>query len=302
MNYYETLEVSPNASQAVIKAAYKSLMQRYHPDKNPGDTAIAERAVLVGQAYEVLSDAAKRAVYDNQFKRHLTDQANNDGETRPLAAAPPVKDGKFYWFVWLLIVATIFSSFLVLTFLKKKQPPESGLSDIRSLSEGKQLTQKQLQAELNHQNELLRQQKMTGEREKAEAARITPVFIKDLTVYLSDASESSMGAVYILRIPILGTKVGAVDAEKVMRHIDSDKALIRLKIEEKLAFAKYEEVIKDDGEEYLKKLILDSIGNTIKMDRFKDYPSSNSEEPERYGVVEVFLPKSFFVSPLDKKI
>ena len=54
MNYYEILEVSRNASKEVVKAAYKSLMQRYHPDKNPGDTAIAERAAMVVQAYEVI--------------------------------------------------------------------------------------------------------------------------------------------------------------------------------------------------------------------------------------------------------
>lgn len=69
MNYYELLEVSPNASAAVIRAAYKSLMQRYHPDKNSGNPAAAERASLVVQAYEVLSDSNKRSAYDLELKR-----------------------------------------------------------------------------------------------------------------------------------------------------------------------------------------------------------------------------------------
>ncbi len=34
--FYDVLQVSPNADQDVIKAAYRSLVQRYHPDKNPG--------------------------------------------------------------------------------------------------------------------------------------------------------------------------------------------------------------------------------------------------------------------------
>lgn len=63
-NYYDILEVSRSASPEVIRAAYRSLMQRYHPDKNPGNGQAAARAVLVVQAYETLSDAARRAVYD----------------------------------------------------------------------------------------------------------------------------------------------------------------------------------------------------------------------------------------------
>lgn len=63
-NYYDILEVSRSASPEVIRAAYRSLMQRYHPDKNPGDGQAAERAALVVQAYETLSDATRRAAYD----------------------------------------------------------------------------------------------------------------------------------------------------------------------------------------------------------------------------------------------
>jgi curved DNA-binding protein CbpA len=55
-NHYDTLEVHPRASQEVIRAAYRSLMQRYHPDRNPGDVAAAARAASIAQAYDVLSD------------------------------------------------------------------------------------------------------------------------------------------------------------------------------------------------------------------------------------------------------
>ena len=68
MNYYEILEVSPAASPEVIRAAYKSLMQRYHPDRNPDDASAAVRATRVVQAYEVLSDAERRAAYDRELQ------------------------------------------------------------------------------------------------------------------------------------------------------------------------------------------------------------------------------------------
>ena len=66
-SHYDILEVSHTASPEVIRAAYRSLMQRYHPDKNPGDKQAAERAVLVAQAYETLSDAERRAAYDQSL-------------------------------------------------------------------------------------------------------------------------------------------------------------------------------------------------------------------------------------------
>ena len=63
---YEVLEVSPNASAAVIKAAYRCLVQQFHPDKNPGDPTAAERLSLINQAYAVLADPLQRARYDEK--------------------------------------------------------------------------------------------------------------------------------------------------------------------------------------------------------------------------------------------
>src|SRR5687768_14542925 len=103
MSYYETLEVSPNASQAVIKAAYKSLMQRYHPDKNPDDSSVAERAVQVLRAYEVLSNEAKRAAYDEQLKQRLQAQTISArdlsgvmGRQRVFSNRDDVQERKYY--------------------------------------------------------------------------------------------------------------------------------------------------------------------------------------------------------------
>ena len=64
-DYYTDLGVLPDAEDVVIKAAYRALAQRYHPDKWKGDPAQAHARMLrINRAYEVLSDASSRAAYD----------------------------------------------------------------------------------------------------------------------------------------------------------------------------------------------------------------------------------------------
>ncbi len=68
---YDLLEVSPNASPEVIKAAYRQLALKYHPDKQPDANArrqAEERMKAINAAYEVLMDPAKRAEYDRQLR------------------------------------------------------------------------------------------------------------------------------------------------------------------------------------------------------------------------------------------
>jgi molecular chaperone DnaJ len=63
-DYYEVLGVARNAPEADIKKAYRRLAMKHHPDRNPGDKAAEEKFKEVQAAYEVLSDASKRAAYD----------------------------------------------------------------------------------------------------------------------------------------------------------------------------------------------------------------------------------------------
>ncbi len=68
-NYYDILGVDRTASEADIKQAYRQLARKYHPDLNPGNKSAEETFKTVGEAYEVLSDAAKRSQYE-QFSRY----------------------------------------------------------------------------------------------------------------------------------------------------------------------------------------------------------------------------------------
>lgn len=63
-DYYETLGVARNASDAEIKKAYRRLAMKYHPDRNPNDKAAEDQFKEVQESYDVLSDAKKRAAYD----------------------------------------------------------------------------------------------------------------------------------------------------------------------------------------------------------------------------------------------
>jgi molecular chaperone DnaJ len=62
--YYETLGVAKTATQEEIKKAYRKLARKYHPDANPDDPKAEEKFKKVSSAYEVLSDAEKRKMYD----------------------------------------------------------------------------------------------------------------------------------------------------------------------------------------------------------------------------------------------
>src|SRR5580698_5119344 len=62
--YYETLEVERTADESRLKAAFRKLAMKWHPDKNPGDATSEVRFKEINEAYEVLKDGDKRAAYD----------------------------------------------------------------------------------------------------------------------------------------------------------------------------------------------------------------------------------------------
>mmetsp|Transcript_113204 Transcript_113204/g.158771 ORF Transcript_113204/g.158771 Transcript_113204/m.158771 type:complete len:279 (+) Transcript_113204:53-889(+) len=72
LSYYEILDIPPNADENAIRKAYRKNAIKWHPDKNPDNPQQAEAMFkLVAEAYEVLSDAEKRDIYDRYGKEGL---------------------------------------------------------------------------------------------------------------------------------------------------------------------------------------------------------------------------------------
>ena len=265
MNHYETLEVSPKASAEVIRAAYKSLMQRTHPDKSPMDAAMAERAAQIVQAYELLSDPVRRAEYDVKLDFDLRTSAlgryaplpvdrSNLGQARASAAREvPERNSRYGWYTGLILAVIIFSGWSISTMLEEDLSSDPRLVATRSISK--------------HE---------------------IPELLRHVTVKLQDPDNPLRVSGVVLYIPAVGVRVGSQDAENALRHLNNTKERLDQKLREALASASYPELIKADGERYLAGKILDVINE-------KAADQADCAPADAYGVVEVLLPESYSV-------
>ena len=74
LNYYSVLEVPKGASDAEIKKSYRKLAMKWHPDKNPDNVEESlKKFQEIGEAYDVLIDPQRRAIYDQYGYEGLRD-------------------------------------------------------------------------------------------------------------------------------------------------------------------------------------------------------------------------------------
>jgi curved DNA-binding protein CbpA len=92
VDYYEVLQISPNADQETVHRVYRVQAQRFHPDNLK--TGNAETFRLVSEAYQVLSDAQSRASYDAEHRkaRRQFAAAAEPGTVEPPQPAPSLHD------------------------------------------------------------------------------------------------------------------------------------------------------------------------------------------------------------------
>jgi molecular chaperone DnaJ len=83
-DYYELLEVARGADDATLKASFRKLAMRWHPDRNPGDGEAESRFKAINEAYDCLKDPQKRAAYDRfgheAFKQGMSGGGGHGGQ------------------------------------------------------------------------------------------------------------------------------------------------------------------------------------------------------------------------------
>ena len=92
-NHYDTLGLLPTADDVVIKAAYKALAQKHHPDKHKTHKELhTQRMVEINEAFAALGTKAKRKAYDERLaKSAVRASARSAAPTEPVEPAPPKK-------------------------------------------------------------------------------------------------------------------------------------------------------------------------------------------------------------------
>jgi len=97
-SHYENLRVARNAPPEVIRAAYKALSQRHHPDLNPNSADAARIMSIINVAYDVLSDPVKRKFHDDWIK--VQEEAHSEPTQREEPYSKPTntdgEDSNFY--------------------------------------------------------------------------------------------------------------------------------------------------------------------------------------------------------------
>ncbi|MFC4308239.1 molecular chaperone DnaJ [Steroidobacter flavus] len=78
-DYYKVLDVARTATEAEIKKSYRRLAMKFHPDRNPNDAEAEEKFKECKEAYEVLTDAQKRAIYDQHGHDGLAARGGGGG-------------------------------------------------------------------------------------------------------------------------------------------------------------------------------------------------------------------------------
>jgi curved DNA-binding protein CbpA len=117
--HYEILKITRDAPQEVVRAAYRALTLKYHPDRHAADPGATEMMALLNSAYETLSDPVKRREYDEWIEiaqARPSAIAANDVPREQIGSVPRrVRSGasrlwrfRHYWVFYVLALVAIF--------------------------------------------------------------------------------------------------------------------------------------------------------------------------------------------------
>ena len=134
--HYDNLKVARDAPDAVIRAAYRVLVQQHHPDRNPGDERAVKAMQIINQSYDVLSDPQRRRVHDEWIAReearlkqqgaaqeHATQRAPPNSSQRQSPSPPQAAEAKRNpWQLALALLPLVAILFLLLYVLNMDEP------------------------------------------------------------------------------------------------------------------------------------------------------------------------------------
>jgi len=126
-SHYDNLKVARDAPIEVIRAAYRSLSQKYHPDRNNGSETATQAMKLLNMAYETLSDLAKRRQYDAWINASETGRSFLAREGGGMPEVPVARHDRAAWRIhlgryglWYLLA--IFSAWTVVDAIADQSP------------------------------------------------------------------------------------------------------------------------------------------------------------------------------------
>jgi hypothetical protein len=279
VNHYDILEVSPKASVEVIRAAYKSLMQRNHPDRNSGVVESTARTATISRAYEVLSNPEQRRVYDETFLERPPGHrpVSNLGRHNKPASSSRLRT----WYAWVLILSVIGAGGAILVLSKRKtvQPPAA--QEFRpSLPQVAGKPEPVLDA---------------GESVADLQARTMSAFVTDLRIELIPSDGAQSGFAHVLLIPDLGLRLAPGMSDRYRPRLTDQRSQIIQQLLATLSKVPYHELIKSDADLYLRKLIEQSVAASIGLDVLPALPAASLPLQAAQWPLEALLPLSFSI-------
>lgn len=296
MTHYDTLEVSPSASPEVIRAAYKSLIQRFHPDRHPGDEAIAERAAAIAQAYDVLSDPARRAAYSESLRQHSALRPPERRLQPVRSGAAPASRINWWWLLFLVAAAGVVWG--VASLSGNRNDPRAELASMRQQFASGAATEAQKRALYLRKQDILEQhpellRAVSAERTQDLATRTFDLLEAPLVVQVGGDTAGATGPSAELTIQRVSLLVGSFDAPALLAHIARHRARLVQDVSARLARQDPARLARPQADVHLKRLVQDAVSASLGADPGQDYPSTWFESPGRHGVVDVLLPESF---------
>lgn len=250
MSLYETLGVSADARPETIRAAYKRLMQRYHPDKNVGDAIAARKAQQIAQAFQILSDPVLRARYDTQGA------AGYPGLIQDLKFRFPrmTRAAKLKAAVFGSCLAVLVTSGVLYTRYQDRQRA------------AQQQLQRAVALQLKREEERKRQERETQEQFKTaaqaeaqdKARRTISVFEAHRFVALKEP-----GGVQGLILPPIDVVVGKDSSDRTGRNIASGRAVLRRAVLKELAELRARDLKTSSAESAVTASILKAMNGAV---------------------------------------